>query len=77
MHFIDEQDPHVNPLGVKGVGEIGIVGIAAAIANAIYHATAGCFAATAPRQSGGFRNSVATCSKNNDVDNASWGNTAN
>ncbi|GAA5195953.1 xanthine dehydrogenase family protein molybdopterin-binding subunit [Rugosimonospora acidiphila] len=29
----------VNPLGVKGVGEIGIVGVAAAIANAVYHAT--------------------------------------
>jgi len=29
----------VNPLGVKGVGEIAIAGIAAAIANAIYHAT--------------------------------------
>jgi len=30
----------VNPLGVKGIGEIGIVGTAAAIANAVYHATA-------------------------------------
>ncbi len=29
----------INPLGVKGVGEIGIVGTAAAIANAVYHAT--------------------------------------
>jgi len=37
--FVDEPDPVVNPLGVKGVGEIGIVGTAAAIANAIYHAT--------------------------------------
>jgi xanthine dehydrogenase YagR molybdenum-binding subunit len=37
--FVDEQDDIVNPLGVKGVGEIGIVGTAAAIANAIYHAT--------------------------------------
>jgi xanthine dehydrogenase YagR molybdenum-binding subunit len=33
------QDDIVNPLGIKGVGEIGIVGTAAAIANAIYHAT--------------------------------------
>jgi xanthine dehydrogenase YagR molybdenum-binding subunit len=32
-------DELVNPLGVKGVGEIGIVGVAAAIANAVYHAT--------------------------------------
>jgi len=37
--FVDEKDAVVNPLGVKGVGEIGIVGTAAAIANAIYHAT--------------------------------------
>jgi xanthine dehydrogenase YagR molybdenum-binding subunit len=32
-------DPHVNEIGVKGIGEIGIVGAAAAIANAVYHAT--------------------------------------
>jgi xanthine dehydrogenase YagR molybdenum-binding subunit len=37
--FVDEQDQTINPLGVKGLGEIGIVGVAAAIANAIYHAT--------------------------------------
>jgi xanthine dehydrogenase YagR molybdenum-binding subunit len=37
--FVDEPDSIVNPLGIKGVGEIGIVGVAAAIANAIYHAT--------------------------------------
>ena len=37
--FVDEPDALVNPLGIKGVGEIGIVGTAAAIANAIYHAT--------------------------------------
>lgn len=37
--FVDEPDAIINPLGVKGVGEIGIVGVAAAIANAIYHAT--------------------------------------
>jgi xanthine dehydrogenase YagR molybdenum-binding subunit len=37
--WIDEDDPHVNPMGSKGVGEIGIVGTAAAIANAVYHAT--------------------------------------
>ena len=36
--FVDEQDDS-NPLGVKGVGEVGIVGVAAAIANAVYHAT--------------------------------------
>jgi xanthine dehydrogenase YagR molybdenum-binding subunit len=37
--FVDEADDIINPLGIKGVGEIGIVGVAAAIANAIYHAT--------------------------------------
>jgi xanthine dehydrogenase YagR molybdenum-binding subunit len=37
--FVDEHDPIVNPLGAKGLGEIGIVGVAAAIANAVYHAT--------------------------------------
>ena len=36
--FVDEPDD-INPLGIKGVGEIGIVGVAAAIANAVYHAT--------------------------------------
>jgi xanthine dehydrogenase YagR molybdenum-binding subunit len=37
--FVDEPDAIINPLGIKGVGEIGIVGVAAAIANAVYHAT--------------------------------------
>ncbi len=37
--FVDERDALINPLGVKGLGEIGVVGVAAAIANAIYHAT--------------------------------------
>lgn len=37
--FVDEPDPEVNPLGIKGLGEIGIVGTAAAVANAIFHAT--------------------------------------
>jgi xanthine dehydrogenase YagR molybdenum-binding subunit len=37
--WIDEEDPHVNPMGSKGIGEIGIVGTAAAVANAVYHAT--------------------------------------
>ena len=34
-----EEDREVNPLGVKGIGELGIVGTAAAVANAVYHAT--------------------------------------
>lgn len=38
-HWIDEHDPYVNALGAKGIGEIGIVGTAAAIANAAHHAT--------------------------------------
>ena len=37
--FVDEPDEIINPMGVKGLGEIGIVGVAAAIANAVYHAT--------------------------------------
>jgi xanthine dehydrogenase YagR molybdenum-binding subunit len=37
--FVDEDDPHVNPLGVKGLGEIALVGMAPAIANAVFHAT--------------------------------------
>jgi xanthine dehydrogenase YagR molybdenum-binding subunit len=36
---VDEQDPHVNALGIKGVGEIGITGSAGAVANAVWHAT--------------------------------------
>jgi xanthine dehydrogenase YagR molybdenum-binding subunit len=39
VSFVEEQDPHVNPLGVKGVGEIAVVGVAPAIANAVHHAT--------------------------------------
>ncbi|MGW1818403.1 xanthine dehydrogenase family protein molybdopterin-binding subunit [Streptomyces sp. NPDC002125] len=38
-HWIDELDPHLNPMGSKGIGEIGIVGTAAAIGNAVRHAT--------------------------------------
>jgi xanthine dehydrogenase YagR molybdenum-binding subunit len=38
-HWIEEHDPHVNPLGIKGIGELGIVGTAAAIANAVADAT--------------------------------------
>ena len=37
--LVEEQDPHVNLLGIKGVGEIGITGTAGAIANAVWHAT--------------------------------------
>jgi xanthine dehydrogenase YagR molybdenum-binding subunit len=39
VQLLEERDEHVNPLGVKGIGEIGITGVAAAIANAVYHAT--------------------------------------
>ncbi|MFI6035043.1 xanthine dehydrogenase family protein molybdopterin-binding subunit [Streptomyces sp. NPDC051315] len=38
-HWVEEDDPHLNPLGGKGIGEIGIVGTAAAIGNAVHHAT--------------------------------------
>ncbi len=37
--LISEEDKLVNPLGVKGIGELGIVGTAAAVSNAVYHAT--------------------------------------
>jgi len=37
--FVEERDDIVNPLGAKGLGEIGLVGTAAAIANAVFHAT--------------------------------------
>ena len=37
--FVEEEDHVVSPIGVKGVGEIGLVGVAAAIGNAVYHAT--------------------------------------
>jgi xanthine dehydrogenase YagR molybdenum-binding subunit len=37
--LIEEHDPHVNPLGIKGVGEIAITGSAGAVANAVWHAT--------------------------------------
>lgn len=39
VFFIEEQDSQVNPLGVKGIGEIGTVGCSAAIANAVFHAS--------------------------------------
>ncbi|HET6577738.1 MAG TPA: xanthine dehydrogenase family protein molybdopterin-binding subunit [Gemmatimonadales bacterium] len=37
--LLDEEDPHVNPIGAKGIGEIGITGASAAVANAVWHAT--------------------------------------
>ena len=39
VEFIDEHVPHVNAMGVKGIGEISIVGVTAAVANAVFHAT--------------------------------------
>ncbi len=37
--FIDKKDPYINPMGSKGVGEISLIGMAAAVANAVFHAT--------------------------------------
>ena len=37
--LVDEYDPHVNALGIKGVGEIGVTGTAGAVTNAVWHAT--------------------------------------
>jgi xanthine dehydrogenase YagR molybdenum-binding subunit len=39
VSVVEENDPYINALGAKGIGEIGIVGVAAALANAVYHAT--------------------------------------
>ena len=39
VHFVDERDEHVNPIGAKGIGEIPMTGVAPAIANAVFHAT--------------------------------------
>ncbi|NEP77499.1 MAG: xanthine dehydrogenase family protein molybdopterin-binding subunit [Okeania sp. SIO3B3] len=39
VQFVEEEDPYVNALGTKGIGELSIVGVAGAIANAVYHAT--------------------------------------
>jgi xanthine dehydrogenase YagR molybdenum-binding subunit len=38
VEWIDEDDAHLNPVGAKGIGELGIVGTAAAVANAVHHA---------------------------------------
>ena len=39
VEFVEENDPYINAMGVKGIGEIATVGVAAAVANAIFHAT--------------------------------------
>jgi xanthine dehydrogenase YagR molybdenum-binding subunit len=38
-YFLDEEDEHLNPMGSKGIGEVSCVGTAAAVANAVHHAT--------------------------------------
>jgi len=39
VNAVDEDDQNFNPIGARGIGEIGITGVPAAIANAVYHAT--------------------------------------
>jgi xanthine dehydrogenase YagR molybdenum-binding subunit len=39
IHFLNYPDTNLNDLGARGIGEIGLAGVAAAIANAVYHAT--------------------------------------
>jgi xanthine dehydrogenase YagR molybdenum-binding subunit len=39
VDFIDEPDPLLNPVGVKGLGELAMIGVSAAIGNAVFHAT--------------------------------------
>jgi xanthine dehydrogenase YagR molybdenum-binding subunit len=38
-HFVEEYDRHASAIGARGIGELGATGVAAAIANAVYHAT--------------------------------------
>ncbi|MGH3881828.1 MAG: xanthine dehydrogenase family protein molybdopterin-binding subunit [Pseudonocardiaceae bacterium] len=39
VSFVDDHDPHACPIGAKGIGELGAVGVSAAITNAVFHAT--------------------------------------
>ena len=39
VEFVEVPDPHINSVGCRGIGEIGIVGVPAAIANAVFNAT--------------------------------------
>jgi xanthine dehydrogenase YagR molybdenum-binding subunit len=39
VFFVDEEDKHINPIGAKGLAELSLVGVAPAVANAVYHAT--------------------------------------
>lgn len=39
VHFVGKPDPHISPIGARGAGEIGGVGVAAAVANAVFNAT--------------------------------------
>lgn len=39
VHFIGKPDPHISPIGARGIGEIGITGVSAAISNAVFNAT--------------------------------------
>jgi len=39
VEFIDEHDPYINAMGAKGIGEVAVVGVTAAVSNAILHAT--------------------------------------
>jgi xanthine dehydrogenase YagR molybdenum-binding subunit len=39
VYFVNKPDPVLNPNGSKGMGEIALIGFAAAVANAVYHAT--------------------------------------
>lgn len=39
VYFVDKPDPVINPMGAKGMGEIALIGFAAAVSNAVYHAT--------------------------------------
>ncbi|MDB6074722.1 MAG: xanthine dehydrogenase [Verrucomicrobiaceae bacterium] len=38
-YFVEEREDYASPIGIKGIGEIGITGVAAALANAVHNAT--------------------------------------
>ena len=80
--FLPERDIHANPIHAKGIGELGVCGAGAAIANAIYNATVFACAtsrshSTAPRRSAGRLNMIASVSmpKNNAVRSGVLANT--
>ena len=65
--FVEERDPAASPIQAKGVGELGICGAGAAIANAIYNATAACgceaFRSRPDKVMAGLADGLAKCTR--------------